>query len=105
MLFFNVMNFRNSGDDATLLFCDNCDKGFHMGCLKPALNGEPDGHWSCLYCVEGSTYWTNKISKSRSVEKTVSFSIFGWLAPFEIGAILGCNFLPVEASRCAECFV
>ncbi|KAL5271183.1 hypothetical protein ACHWQZ_G001728 [Mnemiopsis leidyi] len=61
---------RNSGDDATLLFCDDCDKGFHMSCLKPPLSGEPDGHWSCLYCVEGSNYWKNKSCKSRTLEKS-----------------------------------
>ncbi|XP_063688515.1 uncharacterized protein LOC134821712 isoform X2 [Bolinopsis microptera] len=61
---------RNSGDDATLLFCDDCDKGFHMSCLKPPLSGEPDGHWSCLYCVEGSNYWKNKSCKSRILDKS-----------------------------------
>jgi len=61
---------RRTGDDATLLFCDDCDKGFHMGCFQPALDGEPQGHWSCLYCVEGSDYWEKKkTKKAKPLEK------------------------------------
>ena len=34
-----------------LLFCDACDKGFHMECLDPPLSKLPEGRWICPYCV------------------------------------------------------
>ena len=34
-----------------LLFCDACDKGFHMECLDPPLSKLPDGRWICPFCV------------------------------------------------------
>ncbi|XP_036354814.1 zinc finger protein DPF3-like [Octopus sinensis] len=29
--------------DNDLLFCDDCDRGYHMYCLRPALLQPPDG--------------------------------------------------------------
>ena len=34
-----------------LLFCDACDKGFHMECLDPPLSKLPEGRWICPFCV------------------------------------------------------
>lgn len=34
-----------------LLFCDACDKGFHMECLDPPLESLPTGRWICPICV------------------------------------------------------
>lgn len=34
-----------------LLFCDACDKGFHMECLDPPLENLPTGRWICPVCV------------------------------------------------------
>ncbi|XP_076348841.1 uncharacterized protein LOC143246272 isoform X2 [Tachypleus tridentatus] len=45
-----VCGSRNQAED--LLFCDSCDQGFHMGCLKPPLVKMPKGSWSCELCVE-----------------------------------------------------
>ncbi|CAD5229593.1 unnamed protein product [Bursaphelenchus okinawaensis] len=39
-----------SEDDAQLLFCDDCDRGFHLYCLKPPLKQAPEGKWSCHLC-------------------------------------------------------
>ncbi|KAK4336820.1 hypothetical protein RND71_043941 [Anisodus tanguticus] len=35
-----------------LLFCDDCDRGYHMYCLKPPLSEPPEGSWSCHLCIE-----------------------------------------------------
>ena len=35
----------------TLLLCDECDRGFHMQCLMPALAQVPDGDWYCAGCA------------------------------------------------------
>jgi len=40
-----------SENDHQLLFCDDCDKGFHLYCLKPPLSAPPDTDWSCHLCV------------------------------------------------------
>lgn len=34
-----------------LLFCDACDKGFHMECLDPPLESLPNGRWICPVCI------------------------------------------------------
>lgn len=34
-----------------LLFCDACDKGFHMECLDPPLGMLPKGRWICPVCI------------------------------------------------------
>ena len=41
---------RGSATD-DLLFCDACDKGFHMECLDPPLEELPKGRWICPICI------------------------------------------------------
>ncbi|KAF0310751.1 Zinc finger protein neuro-d4 [Amphibalanus amphitrite] len=40
-----------SDNDDQLLFCDDCDRGYHMYCLSPPLTEPPEGSWSCHLCV------------------------------------------------------
>ncbi|CAH0547639.1 unnamed protein product [Brassicogethes aeneus] len=42
----------NSDNDDQLLFCDDCDRGYHMYCLSPPLVNPPEGSWSCNLCIE-----------------------------------------------------
>ncbi|KAJ8924827.1 hypothetical protein NQ315_000981 [Exocentrus adspersus] len=42
----------NSDNDDQLLFCDDCDRGYHMYCLSPPLVNPPEGSWSCKLCIE-----------------------------------------------------
>lgn len=35
-----------------LLFCDDCDRGYHMYCLVPPIKEPPEGSWSCKLCLE-----------------------------------------------------
>ncbi|XP_030766266.1 zinc finger protein ubi-d4 B isoform X1 [Sitophilus oryzae] len=42
----------NSDNDDQLLFCDDCDRGYHMYCLSPPLENPPEGSWSCNLCIE-----------------------------------------------------
>lgn len=39
-----------SDNDDQLLFCDDCDRGYHMYCLSPPLTAPPEGSWSCKLC-------------------------------------------------------
>ncbi|XP_047109552.1 zinc finger protein ubi-d4 isoform X2 [Schistocerca piceifrons] len=41
----------NSDNDDQLLFCDDCDRGYHMYCLAPPLATPPEGSWSCRLCL------------------------------------------------------
>jgi len=41
-----------SENDDKLLFCDDCDRGYHMYCLVPPMKVAPEGSWSCSICVD-----------------------------------------------------
>lgn len=41
-----------SDNDDKLLFCDDCDRGYHMYCLTPPLANPPEGHWCCDLCLK-----------------------------------------------------
>ncbi|XP_071986766.1 histone acetyltransferase KAT6B isoform X2 [Engystomops pustulosus] len=42
---------RNQGKNAdNMLFCDSCDRGFHMECCDPPLARMPKGMWICQVC-------------------------------------------------------
>ncbi|XP_062909801.1 zinc finger protein DPF3 isoform X2 [Mobula hypostoma] len=41
-----------SENDDQLLFCDDCDRGYHMYCLNPPMMHPPEGSWSCHLCLE-----------------------------------------------------
>ncbi|KAM7540325.1 hypothetical protein Aperf_G00000024816 [Anoplocephala perfoliata] len=48
---------QNSRTDKTptqeeMLFCDDCDRGYHMFCLRPPLTQPPEGSWSCRLCLD-----------------------------------------------------
>ncbi|XP_013395978.1 bromodomain adjacent to zinc finger domain protein 2B-like [Lingula anatina] len=38
-------------NEAELLLCDSCDKGFHTYCFKPKMENIPDGDWYCYECI------------------------------------------------------
>lgn len=42
----------NSENDDKLLFCDDCDRGYHMYCLNPPLTTAPEGDWRCDLCIK-----------------------------------------------------
>ncbi|XP_019721477.1 histone acetyltransferase KAT6B [Hippocampus comes] len=33
-----------------MLFCDSCDRGFHMECCEPPISRMPKGTWLCQFC-------------------------------------------------------
>ncbi|XP_033905292.2 tyrosine-protein kinase BAZ1B-like isoform X2 [Acipenser ruthenus] len=41
---------RRKGEDDKLILCDECNKAFHLFCLRPALYSIPDGEWLCPSC-------------------------------------------------------
>ena len=43
---------RQPGDDEKMLFCDECDKGFHTYCLTPPMSSVPKTAWKCYVSLE-----------------------------------------------------
>ncbi|XP_053338631.1 bromodomain adjacent to zinc finger domain protein 2A isoform X2 [Clarias gariepinus] len=41
---------RKGDNDACLLLCDGCDRGWHMFCLRPKVTRVPEGDWFCPAC-------------------------------------------------------
>ncbi|MBZ3886010.1 Zinc finger protein ubi-d4 [Sciurus carolinensis] len=41
-----------SENDDQLLFCEDCDHGYHMYCLTPSMSEPPEGSWSCHLCLD-----------------------------------------------------
>nr|XP_020657279.1 tyrosine-protein kinase BAZ1B [Pogona vitticeps] len=41
---------RKKGEDDKLILCDECNKAFHLFCLRPALYEIPEGEWQCPAC-------------------------------------------------------
>ncbi|XP_067132967.1 bromodomain adjacent to zinc finger domain protein 1A isoform X2 [Centruroides vittatus] len=41
---------RRKGDGENMLLCDECNRGFHLYCLKPPLKEIPQGDWYCTNC-------------------------------------------------------
>lgn len=39
------------GDDSQIMFCDRCDRGWHLYCLDPPLSKPPRGKWICPSCL------------------------------------------------------
>lgn len=46
---------QEKGDDEQMMFCDQCDRGWHLYCLRPALVKPPRGVWYCPTCRSTST--------------------------------------------------
>ena len=46
----------SGGDDATIVICDQCSRGFHLRCLRseaqPDLEAPADVAWVCPRCTK-----------------------------------------------------
>lgn len=42
---------QRADDDDQILFCDDCDKGYHMQCCQPPLRALPNGYFHCHECA------------------------------------------------------
>ncbi|KAJ6667249.1 hypothetical protein lerEdw1_017227 [Lerista edwardsae] len=50
--FYGEREFKKDNKKDQLLFCDDCDRGYHMYCLNPPVSEPPEGSWSCHLCRE-----------------------------------------------------
>ncbi|KAM4820572.1 tyrosine-protein kinase BAZ1B [Thomomys bottae] len=60
---------RKKGEDDKLILCDECNKAFHLFCLRPALYEVPDGEWQCPAC-QPSTARRNSRGRNYTEEST-----------------------------------
>jgi len=44
---------------ATLLLCDQCQRGWHVAYLMPPLSTLPSGNWICLHSRSSSSHVTS----------------------------------------------
>ncbi|WFD03442.1 histone acetyltransferase [Malassezia obtusa] len=56
----------DKGDDEQIMFCDRCDRGWHLYCLRPALTKPPRGLWYCPTCQESPAPKTAKGRATRA---------------------------------------
>uniref|UniRef100_A0A8C7DLV3 Tyrosine-protein kinase BAZ1B n=1 Tax=Oncorhynchus kisutch TaxID=8019 RepID=A0A8C7DLV3_ONCKI len=47
---------RRKGEDDKLILCDECNKAFHLFCLRPALYRIPQGEWLCPACQPAGSH-------------------------------------------------
>lgn len=52
-------------DESRLVYCDVCDKAYHLDCLEPPLDAAPPGRWICGLCVECKYCTANAQSSLR----------------------------------------
>ncbi|XP_010192277.1 PREDICTED: bromodomain adjacent to zinc finger domain protein 1A, partial [Mesitornis unicolor] len=41
---------RKKGDAESMVLCDDCDRGYHIYCIRPKLKVVPEGDWFCPEC-------------------------------------------------------
>ncbi|KAM3178639.1 hypothetical protein ACTXT7_002127, partial [Hymenolepis weldensis] len=86
--------------NSDLLLCDNCDRGYHLGCVEPGLSQPPEGEWICPICrVYPDGYPLSAIDPSldSQLQKT---AIMDKLSPEEMAFIentLKGRFLPKKS--------
>ncbi|CAO1630957.1 unnamed protein product [Parajaminaea phylloscopi] len=84
------------GDDAAIMFCDRCDRGWHLYCLDPPLAEPPRGQWYCPTCQQLGEHVKSVVSrKSNPMKQTgrplapspaVSSPLASSYGPWEQGA-------------------
>lgn len=46
-----VCGTASSEDEHATIYCDSCDRAFHLKCLEPIMQNVPDDYWLCADCV------------------------------------------------------
>ncbi|KAI0249151.1 hypothetical protein BJV78DRAFT_718386 [Lactifluus subvellereus] len=67
---------QEKGDDARILFCDGCDRGWHMDCLTPPLQDSPPGKWHCPSCTHNPSGICEAVPQTPQEEGLSPFQQF-----------------------------
>jgi DNA invertase Pin-like site-specific DNA recombinase len=66
-----ICHICNSGEDeAHMLLCDQCDRGFHTGCLN--LRSVPSGSWYCPGCIRASATTTTTTATTTTTKVKIN---------------------------------
>ncbi|KAL3869036.1 hypothetical protein ACJMK2_041780 [Sinanodonta woodiana] len=60
----------DSEDPDCMLFCDACDKGYHMNCHDPAVSEKPTGKWVCGKCQQEDVAWRFESKREMGLQDT-----------------------------------
>ncbi|XP_069617493.1 tyrosine-protein kinase BAZ1B [Ranitomeya imitator] len=60
---------RKKGEDDKLILCDECNKAFHLFCLRPVLLNLPEGEWLCPAC-QPATFRRSSRGRNYAEEAT-----------------------------------
>ncbi|KAF7199683.1 histone acetyltransferase KAT6A isoform X2 [Nothobranchius furzeri] len=64
---------QDQGKNAdNMLFCDSCDRGFHMECCDPPLTRMPKGMWICQICQPRNKGKTLLHEKAAQIKRRYS---------------------------------
>ena len=79
------------GDDSDqlgqLIFCDNCNAGWHLACHQPRLSSKPRGTWVCQGCaLQGITLDTVKAMQQEADQQAARQQRQEKLSPAELKA-------------------
>uniref|UniRef100_A0A3B4A691 Tyrosine-protein kinase BAZ1B n=1 Tax=Periophthalmus magnuspinnatus TaxID=409849 RepID=A0A3B4A691_9GOBI len=65
------------GDDEKLILCDECNKAFHLFCLRPALYRIPVGEWLCPACQPTVAPRRGSRSRYEDPSNVLYFALLG----------------------------
>jgi hypothetical protein len=57
-----------------MLFCDLCDKGYHMKCHEPSLSEKPKGKWVCNSCLGNKKVVKKEVEENLVLDDKASTS-------------------------------
>ncbi|KAK8796499.1 hypothetical protein WA538_005706 [Blastocystis sp. DL] len=62
-------------NEESIIICDNCNKGFHLYCVKPILPSVPAGEWFCPRCRDNKKkkYYRNLARYQENQSLIVDF--------------------------------
>ena len=73
---------QSGGDYASMLLCDRCNCGFHLGCLTPPLKTVPPGEWFCPTCLsERFGFDSTRVFKFHQFERQANAFKHAFFAP------------------------
>ncbi|XP_002165676.2 histone acetyltransferase KAT7 isoform X1 [Hydra vulgaris] len=55
-------------NEKQILFCDRCDRGYHMYCIKPKMKKKPKGDWFCPVCTSENVIIKTGLKRGRPLK-------------------------------------
>lgn len=59
----------DASDPDSMLFCDACDKGYHMSCHEPKVTDKPSGKWICTECSQQGITHAHLVDETKAAKE------------------------------------